>query len=318
MRFDEFTLHLRSLICAEAGECAAAYDGEVSRLARRSALMERTMLAIIVAVLFLLACGAGWLLLFPDAGDAVQRAILSLAARAARGAADARESASHRMPGAVAGSRAEWQSAAAFLRRHRWPALAAAALIVAPTLAVWLAGGEVTLPGAEERAVNAHLENLLRGERLVPPPSLPPMTFTTAEVMLVRPMLDSANRNWTLLDPDFNRRLLAVFKIMRERYGYEMALLEGYRSPERQNQLADAGSSVTNARAFQSYHQFGLAADCAFLRNGKLVISERDPWAMLGYQLYGEVAESLGLKWGGHWTMMDFGHIELRKPRTGN
>jgi hypothetical protein len=44
---------------------------------------------------------------------------------------------------------------------------------------------------------------------------------------------------------------------------------------------------VTNAKAFQSYHQFGLAADCAFLRDGKLVISEKDPWAMRGYQFYG-------------------------------
>ena len=318
MRFGEFTLHLRSLICAEAGVRAAAYDVEVSRLAWQSALMERTMLAIIVAVLFLLACGAGWLLLFPEAGNAVQRAVRSLATRAARGAAGARESAAHHMPGAVAGSRAQWQSAAGFLHRHRWPALAAAVLMAAPSLAVWLAGGEVALPGAEERAVNAHLESLLRGERLVPPPPLPPMAFTTAEVTLVRPMLDSANRNWTLLDADFNRRLLAVFKIMREQHGYDMALLEGYRSPERQDLLADAGGSVTNARAFQSYHQSGLAADCAFLRNGRLVISERDPWAMRGYQLYGEVAESLGLKWGGRWTMMDFGHIELRKPRTGN
>ncbi len=33
---------------------------------------------------------------------------------------------------------------------------------------------------------------------------------------------------------------------------------------------------------------------------------------MRGYQLYGQVAESLGLTWGGRWKMMDFGHIELR------
>ncbi len=248
------------------------------------------MLPIIVGMLFLLVCGAGWLLLFPDVGDALQRGFRLLLLQ--------------RLPG--------------FIRRYYRLLLAATALIVAPPLAVWLAGGKVALPGSEERVVNAHLESLLRGERLVPPPALPPMAFTSAEVTLVRPMLAGANRNWTLLDADFSRRLLAVFKIMREQHGYDMALLEGYRSPERQNQLADAGSSVTNARAFQSYHQFGLAADCAFLRDGKLVISERDPWAMRGYLLFGDVAESLGLKWGGRWTMMDFGHIELRKPRNGS
>ena len=130
--------------------------------------------------------------------------------------------------------------------------------------------------------------------------------------VLVRPMLVDASRNWQLLSPDFSQRLLMAFKIMKEKHGYEMALLEGYRSPARQNLLASMGSSVTNAGAFQSWHQYGLAADCAFWRDGKLVISEKDPWAMRGYQLYGEVAESLGLTWGGRWTMTDFGHTELR------
>jgi peptidoglycan L-alanyl-D-glutamate endopeptidase CwlK len=105
-----------------------------------------------------------------------------------------------------------------------------------------------------------------------------------------------------------------VFKIMKEKHGYEMVLIEGYRSPERQNMLAGFGSSVTNAAAFQSYHQYGLAGDCAFLRNGKLVISEKDPWAMEGYRLYGEVAGSVGLTWGGNWKLMDFGHTEYRMP----
>ena len=95
-----------------------------------------------------------------------------------------------------------------------------------------------------------------------------------------------------------------------------MALLEGYRSPARQDALAASGQNVTNARAFQSWHQYGLAGDCAFLRDGKLVISEKDPWAMRGYQLYGQVTESLGLTWGGRWKMMDFGHTELRMRRV--
>ena len=139
-----------------------------------------------------------------------------------------------------------------------------------------------------------------------------PLAFNTREVELVRPMLVDASRNWGLLQPDFSQRLLLVFRIMKEKYGYDMALLEGYRSPARQDMLAGMGTSVTNARAFQSWHQYGLAADCAFWREGRLVISEKDPWAMRGYQLYGEVAESLGLTWGGRWAMMDLGHTELR------
>jgi len=102
---------------------------------------------------------------------------------------------------------------------------------------------------------------------------------------------------------------------MRERHGYEMALIEGYRSPERQNQLAALGKQVTQVGAFGSYHQVGLAADCGFLRNGRLVISEQDPWAARGYELYGEVARSTGMVWGGGWrSLKDLGHVELRRP----
>ena len=120
------------------------------------------------------------------------------------------------------------------------------------------------------------------------------------------------NRKWDKMNPRYKQRLLMVFKIMKETHGYELVLLEGYRSPQRQNSLS---GSVTNARAFQSYHQFGLAADIAFKRDGKVVISERDPWAMKGYQLYGQVAESVGLTWGGRWkTILDYGHTEYRMP----
>ncbi|WP_166169935.1 M15 family metallopeptidase [Acinetobacter sp. SA01] len=122
----------------------------------------------------------------------------------------------------------------------------------------------------------------------------------------------SADRRWHKMNPRYKQRLLMVFKIMQQRYGYEMVLLEGYRSPERQNALA-GNSHITRAKAFQSYHQFGLAADVAFKRNGKVVISERDPWAMRGYQLYGTISESVGLTWGGRWTsIQDYGHSEYR------
>jgi len=126
--------------------------------------------------------------------------------------------------------------------------------------------------------------------------------------------LAAADRKWHKMNPRYKQRLLMVFKIMQQRHGYEMVLLEGYRSPERQNSLA-GNSNITRARGFQSYHQFGLAADVAFKRNGKVVISERDSWAMQGYQLYGEVAESVGLTWGGRWkSIQDYGHTEYRMP----
>lgn len=205
-------------------------------------------------------------------------------------------------------------------RAASWAVLGSVLLIL-PAAGVWWWGGGLqggrTLEAFDDTLDdgNHHVAHLLQGEQLVPPPPLPPEAFTTAEVEVVRPMLSSADRRWERMDEDFVQRVLMVFKIMKERHGYDMALLEGYRSPERQNLLAAQGAHVTNAGAWQSYHQHGLAADCAFLRDGKLVISEKDPWAMRGYQLYGQVAEELGLTWGGRWRLMDFGHVEWRRNR---
>jgi len=158
-----------------------------------------------------------------------------------------------------------------------------------------------------------HIELALNPERLVPPPALPPSMFISSE----RPALETADRDWAKLDPRFTVAVLQVFRSLETR-GYQFALLEGYRSPERQEKLAAMGVHVTNARAFQSRHQFGLAADVAPIRNGRLVISERDPWAMKAYEALGEEAERLGLTWGGRWAMKDFGHIEARNSAPAN
>lgn len=201
--------------------------------------------------------------------------------------------------------------------RWIWAALTLG-LLMAPIALVtgWSLVGTRSLDGFDDRIApgNQQVVHLLQGEQLVPPPPLPPAVFATAEVEVVRPMLSSADRRWEQMDPAFVQLVLAVFKRMKTEYGYDMALLEGYRSPQRQALLAAKGSSVTMAGAWQSYHQYGLAADCAFYRDGKLLISEKDPWAMRGYQLYGQLAEQMGLTWGGRWQMMDLGHVEWRKP----
>lgn len=208
--------------------------------------------------------------------------------------------------------------AAAALRAHRKPLLwGAAAVLLLPLVA--LLARQWWAPDAydhtQSRIVNPQVAALLEGEQLVPPAPLPPELFLTREVIQARPMAGSANRQWELLDSDFRQRLLGVFKLMREQHGLEMVLIEGYRSPERQNELASLGPDVTHAGAGESWHQYGLAADCAFLINGRVVISELNPIAMRGYALYGEVAQSFGLTWGGSWRRIkDLGHVEWRRP----
>jgi peptidoglycan L-alanyl-D-glutamate endopeptidase CwlK len=267
---------------------------------------------------FLLACLLSWIALFPSGREFTARLIANSAARVRLGAS---RLARRQGESAAALRHATGGTAARtgdFFRRNYVLCLGGIAVICIPPTVALLFGNSATLGGYEEstREANTQVAALLQGEQLVPPVAPPPLLFATQEVEAVRPMLVTASRNWALLNPDFTQRLLTVFKIMKEKYGYDMAILEGYRSPERQNLLASMGKNVTNAAAFQSWHQYGLAADCAFLRDGKLVISEKDPWAMRGYQLYGEVAESVGMTWGGRWKMMDFGHAELRVAGT--
>jgi peptidoglycan L-alanyl-D-glutamate endopeptidase CwlK len=272
------------------------------------------MLILIAFTYFCLVSGLIWLTVFPAGRSSLRRLLGRLQHRLQTRADGWQRAGSAGAQAGWSGARGGWHAGRELLRRH-WPFFAVGLpLILIPTLLALLMRKPDMLPEYEptETVVDAQVAALLNGERLVPPSALPPVVFNTREVELVRPMLVDASRNWGLLQPDFSQRLLLLFKIMKEKHGYDMALLEGYRSPARQELLAGMGSSVTNARAFQSWHQYGLAADCAFLRDGKLVISEKDPWAMRGYQLYGEVAESLGLTWGGRWTMMDFGHTELR------
>jgi peptidoglycan L-alanyl-D-glutamate endopeptidase CwlK len=272
------------------------------------------MLILIAFVYFCLACSGIWLALFPSGRDFLGQMINGVGQRLDQRMTRWQQPRNGPPPTHLRDARRWAARRLKFVRRHAMLFGAGAALVIVPSLLALFMSHPGMLPGYEATvaAPDQQIAALLQGEQLAPPVALPPVAFSTLEVELVRPMLVDASRNWTLLHADFSQRLLLAFKIMREKHGYEMALLEGYRSPARQNLLASMGSNVTNAGAFQSWHQYGLAADCAFWRNGKLVISEKDPWAMRGYQLYGEIAESLGLTWGGRWTMMDFGHTELR------
>lgn len=152
----------------------------------------------------------------------------------------------------------------------------------------------------------------LTEDKLVPPPPLPPSAFVDAIAQAPSLRLDKADRDWGKLNPDFAQLVLRLAKRMEAR-GFPMTLLEGYRSPERQDMLAAKGPNVTRARGGQSRHQLGLAVDLAPVRDGKVVISERDPWAMQAYQALGEEAAASGLTWGGNWSFKDYGHIEQRK-----
>ncbi|QLI83209.1 M15 family metallopeptidase [Chitinibacter fontanus] len=152
-----------------------------------------------------------------------------------------------------------------------------------------------------------HIQTTFAEAKLEPPAPLPPDVFVNA--IAARPGLATADRDWSKLNPQFVQQVLLLMKKMQER-GYPLALLEGYRSPERQDDLAQLANVVTKAKGGQSKHQYGIAVDLAPMKDGKVVISEKDPWAFDAYQALGEEAVALGLTWGGKWSFKDYGHIE--------
>lgn len=267
----------------------------------------------IVVLYFVGACAVAALLLLPAFRESVMHRLAQWGRQLAGVHRTAQRAATRNARHGVA----QATSSTRWVKRNALPLSIAVALLALPPLVVFSLRALHTLDAYDDTTTSqpdSVVATLLQGEQLVPPPPLPPEVFTTAEVELVRPKLSTADRRWDALDADFRQRLLLAYRLMRDEHGYEMVLIEGYRSPERQNLLASLGAHVTNAAAWQSYHQHGLAADSAFLRAGKLVISERDPWAAKGYELYGEVAQRVGLTWGGRWQNADLGHVELRKP----
>jgi peptidoglycan LD-endopeptidase CwlK len=274
------------------------------------------LIAIALTLYFAIAVAIAALLLLPGWRASILHSAGILHARVMRHASIKASSAKRQISSSAKISMSNMSAMQNVLIQRRLLIGATAGILATPPLvAIALRGKQLFQFDDNLTVPDEKIAALLNGEQLVPPQPLPPEVFQTQEVEQVRPEIKDASRDWNLLDPDFRTRLLLVYKIMREQYGYEMALLEGYRSPERQDMLSRmAGSKVTNAAAYQSYHQYGLAADNAFLRDGKLVISEKDPWAMKGYQLYGQTAEQVGLVWGGRWKLMDLGHVEYHKP----
>ena len=91
-----------------------------------------------------------------------------------------------------------------------------------------------------------------------------------------------SNRNPSLLHP-LLRKALWVMQPILQAEGYPFGIFEGFRSPERQAKLyargrTSPGRIITRAKAWESYHQYGLAADMVALPEGKWSWSVPQAW----------------------------------------
>jgi peptidoglycan LD-endopeptidase CwlK len=119
------------------------------------------------------------------------------------------------------------------------------------------------------------------------------------------------------------QRLATVHPILAERgtrllercaaEGLALMVTQSVRSMAEQDQLYAQGRTapgkvVTNARAGESYHNFGLAFDVLVLdAMGKADWSPANP----GWGQAGALGEELGLEWGGRWRgLVDLPHFQ--------
>lgn len=95
--------------------------------------------------------------------------------------------------------------------------------------------------------------------------------------------------------------------------GLDVRIICGTRTDAEQDALYALGRSRpgpvrTNARAGQSWHNYGLAFDIGVFEGAKYLGDS----AL--YAEAGKIGEALGLEWGGRWQFRDDPHFQLR-PR---
>jgi len=130
--------------------------------------------------------------------------------------------------------------------------------------------------------------------------------------LLEEPMSTQPNTDLNKLNPAF--RPLAEELIRRGKIGsWKAFITEGWRSNERQNYLYAQGRYapynkmpiVTNAKAGQSDHNFGLAVDVAFKNSFGRVSYDPNLFLQLA-----PIAKEIGLSWGGDWKdFIDMPHF---------
>ena len=123
---------------------------------------------------------------------------------------------------------------------------------------------------------------------------------------LLKPKLSQPNK----LTPLVERKAIEIMSEM-EKLGQPVRLVEGFRSIDRQNELYSQGRTkkgaiVTNAKGGESFHNYGVAVDFCFKKEGYNASPKQ--WETLG-----KIGEKLGFEWGGRWNgFIDLPHFEMK------
>lgn len=110
------------------------------------------------------------------------------------------------------------------------------------------------------------------------------------------------------LHPIYQPYVIRLINTAYQKLGITWVITDGYRSPSAQNSLPSAN---TNAKALQSYHQYGLAIDIVSVRSGEIVFLSDGKQSEDDSKKIGVIGQELGLEWGGSWKKKDWPHFQL-------
>jgi peptidoglycan L-alanyl-D-glutamate endopeptidase CwlK len=123
------------------------------------------------------------------------------------------------------------------------------------------------------------------------------------------------HKSLTYLYLPFAQKIPYLQEAFRQETGKELVVIESYRSYKRQQRLYDQGRSmpgevVTNAQAWQSYHQYGLAVDFA-VDMDPYQKGIQDPFSdKIDWEVMAELCRRFDLRSGAAWK--DYGHVEVK------
>jgi peptidoglycan L-alanyl-D-glutamate endopeptidase CwlK len=124
----------------------------------------------------------------------------------------------------------------------------------------------------------------------------------------------TSEKRLSLVHPELARRVRATVAALATK-GLTVEVVQGLRTFAEQNALyaqgrTKPGKRVTNAKAGQSNHNFGLAVDLCPFKNGQPDWNDD-----AGFHLIGLEAKRRGLEWGGAWrSFVDMPHVQLHLP----
>ena len=140
-------------------------------------------------------------------------------------------------------------------------------------------------------------------------PTKPEEPTTPPEEILYFPIGDAVVKDTVFLHPQIQESFKKALQSCQEN-GYDVILCETYRTAQRQENLYALGRSkqgniVTYAKAYQSYHNYGLAIDLT-TKDGKGI-----------NESVAAILEGCGFEWGGRWkTFKDYPHFQMSFGRS--